>query len=209
MYWFDFLFDSIQWNSFFPLQFFNMVSEFLYFYCLLLWNSIESSIEFLLARNGIGSKQFLIINKNSTIDDGSSPYYIHHSDNPRLVLVSQPLTGDNYASWSRAMVIVLFVKNKLDYFDGSLSNLKTMMISSTIGFVVTIWLSHGFSTQSLRRSLQVSITLSRMDWFERKVSAEECTSHISTKTRMDESHSRSVICWCLFHQIENNLGRTQ
>lgn len=51
------------------------------------------------------------------MEDGSSPYLIHHSDNPGLVLVSQPLTGDNYASWSRAMVIALSVKNKVGFID--------------------------------------------------------------------------------------------
>ena len=27
-----------------------------------------------------------------------SPYFLHHADSPGLTLVSQPLTGDNYAS---------------------------------------------------------------------------------------------------------------
>ncbi|KAK6157858.1 hypothetical protein DH2020_012106 [Rehmannia glutinosa] len=54
------------------------------------------------------------------IDDPSNVYYLHHSDNPGLVLVSQLLTGDNYASWSRAMQIALSVKNKLGFIDGSL-----------------------------------------------------------------------------------------
>ena len=48
------------------------------------------------------------------------PYYLHHSDNPGIVLVSQVLTGDNYTSWSRAMMIALSVKNKLGFINGSL-----------------------------------------------------------------------------------------
>lgn len=58
---------------------------------------------------------------NSTIDDGSRPYFLHHSDIPGLVLISQPLTGDNYATWSRAMLITLSVKNKLGFIDGFIS----------------------------------------------------------------------------------------
>ncbi|XP_073062030.1 uncharacterized protein [Primulina eburnea] len=56
----------------------------------------------------------------SVIDDPSSPYFLHHSDNLGLVLISQPLTGDNFASWSRAMRIALSVKNKLGFIDGSI-----------------------------------------------------------------------------------------
>ena len=57
----------------------------------------------------------------SPIDDRMSPYYLHHSDNPGFVLVSQPLTGENYPSWSRYMMIALSVKNKTGFIDGSLT----------------------------------------------------------------------------------------
>ncbi|XP_073004955.1 uncharacterized protein [Typha latifolia] len=56
---------------------------------------------------------------SSAIDDASSPYFLHHSDSPGLILVSQPLTGENYTSWSRAMLIALSVKNKVCFVDGS------------------------------------------------------------------------------------------
>ena len=54
----------------------------------------------------------------SAIDDPLNPYFLHHFDKPGLVLVSQPLTGENYSSWSRAMLIALSVKNKLGFIDG-------------------------------------------------------------------------------------------
>ena len=56
----------------------------------------------------------------SAIDDPLSPYFLHHSDSPGLVLVSQQLTGDNYSSWNRVMTIALSVKNKLGFIDGSI-----------------------------------------------------------------------------------------
>ncbi|XP_022883901.1 uncharacterized protein LOC111400747 [Olea europaea var. sylvestris] len=56
----------------------------------------------------------------SSIDDPSSPYFLYHSDSPRLVLVSQQLVGDNYASLSRAMMIALSVKNKTIFINGSI-----------------------------------------------------------------------------------------
>ena len=57
----------------------------------------------------------------SAIGDPLSPFFLHYSDSPGLVLVSQQLTGDNYPSWTRAMIIALSVKNKLGFIDGSIS----------------------------------------------------------------------------------------
>ncbi|KAF8411070.1 hypothetical protein HHK36_003609 [Tetracentron sinense] len=42
------------------------------------------------------------------------------SDNPGIVLVSHPLTVNNYAIWSRAMHMSLCAKNKLGFIDNSL-----------------------------------------------------------------------------------------
>lgn len=56
----------------------------------------------------------------SIVDDPLNPFYLHHSDSPGHMLVSQMLTGDNYASWSRAMTIALSVKNKLGFIDASI-----------------------------------------------------------------------------------------
>ncbi|XP_012831557.1 PREDICTED: uncharacterized protein LOC105952539 [Erythranthe guttata] len=54
------------------------------------------------------------------IEDVSSSYFLHPSDGPGLVLVSQAPSEDNFASWSRAMVLSLTVKNKLGFMDGSI-----------------------------------------------------------------------------------------
>lgn len=51
----------------------------------------------------------------------SSSYFLHHNDNPGILLVSQLLSEDNYNSWSRSMRIALRAKNKLGFIDGSLS----------------------------------------------------------------------------------------
>ncbi|KAL4313244.1 hypothetical protein GQ457_01G015460 [Hibiscus cannabinus] len=54
-------------------------------------------------------------------DNGNNPYYLHQSDNPGMVLVTQPLANDNYNSWRRSMQMALFVKNKLGFVDGTIS----------------------------------------------------------------------------------------
>ncbi|KAL5852756.1 hypothetical protein ACOSQ3_007874 [Xanthoceras sorbifolium] len=47
------------------------------------------------------------------------PYAIHHSDSPSIVLVTPLLIGDNYGSWSRAVIKALRAKSKLGFIDGS------------------------------------------------------------------------------------------
>lgn len=48
-------------------------------------------------------------------------YYLHHSDQPYLVLVAHPLVGiSNYTSWCEAMIMALTAKNKLGFIDGSI-----------------------------------------------------------------------------------------
>lgn len=52
--------------------------------------------------------------------DLDNPYYLHPSDHPGLVLVSQPLSDDNYTSWKRAMTMALNGKNKFGFVDGTI-----------------------------------------------------------------------------------------
>lgn len=57
---------------------------------------------------------------NNPIEDPSSPYYLHYSHSIGAPLVSQILTNKNYISWSRAMIIALSTKNKIDFVNGSI-----------------------------------------------------------------------------------------
>ena len=61
-------------------------------------------------------------NGKFAIDDLLSPFFLHHFDSPGLVLVSQLLVGDNYPSWSRAMIIALSVKNNRGFINGSIAH---------------------------------------------------------------------------------------
>ena len=93
-------------------------------------------------------------NGNSAIDDPLSPYFLHHTDNPGLSLVSQLLTGENYASWSRAMMIALSMKNKLGFIDGSLpkpTSTDENLLSSWIrnNYVVISWILNSASKDIL------------------------------------------------------------
>ena len=43
---------------------------------------------------------------------------------PRLVLVAQPLTEENYNTWSRSVIVALNAKNKVGFIDGSIKEPK-------------------------------------------------------------------------------------
>ena len=54
-----------------------------------------------------------------TIDE-SHPFFLHHTESPSAILMSQPLIGgDNYLTWARSMERALRIKNKFWLIDGS------------------------------------------------------------------------------------------
>ncbi|KAL7607992.1 hypothetical protein Lser_V15G10096 [Lactuca serriola] len=61
-----------------------------------------------------------VVNSSNSGQFSNDPYFIHHNDNPGTILVSQILTRDNYASWSRSLKIALLAKNKFEFVDNSL-----------------------------------------------------------------------------------------
>ena len=57
-------------------------------------------------------------------EDTLSPFHLPSGDNPRLVLVAQPLTKENYNTWSRSVIVALNAKNKVGFIDGSITEPK-------------------------------------------------------------------------------------
>lgn len=76
--------------------------------------------------------------------DYSSPYHLHPSDHPGMVLVSQKLIGDNFPTWRHVVKIALAAKNKLCFVDGSLdkpeSPASTVMAWERCSNMVISWL---------------------------------------------------------------------
>ena len=58
---------------------------------------------------------------SSSTEDSSHSFSIHHGDSLGALLVSQPLTGENYNSWSQSMFMALSAKNKVGFIDGTTS----------------------------------------------------------------------------------------
>ncbi|XP_022156861.1 uncharacterized protein LOC111023702 [Momordica charantia] len=89
---------------------------------------------------------------SSTLSGDASvlnPYYLHHTDNTGLVFVNQLLTEDNYTSWSRSMMIVLSVKNKLDFIDGFIPRPSGDLLPAWIdnNHIVIAWILNSVSKE--------------------------------------------------------------
>ena len=91
-------------------------------------------------------------------DDSSNCYYLHPSDNPGALLVSEIFTGENYIAWSsRSMTIALTVKNKIAFIDGSLVQPNTTNQSLRVAWLrsnnlVLSWLMNSIA-KDIRSSL--------------------------------------------------------
>lgn len=48
------------------------------------------------------------------------PLYLHHGDQPGIILVPQLLAEDNYSTWVQSMRMALTVKNKIGLVDESI-----------------------------------------------------------------------------------------
>ncbi|KAJ9701533.1 hypothetical protein PVL29_006756 [Vitis rotundifolia] len=82
-----------------------------------------------MARGGSNDNCVMV----STAEDSGSPYFLHSGDHPGLFLVSHQLTGSNYNTWNRAMIMALTAKNKLGFVDGSLPR------PPTIDLLFAVW----------------------------------------------------------------------
>ena len=53
-------------------------------------------------------------------ENPNHPLFLHHSDQPGMVLVSQSLVEDNYIEWAQSMSMALTIKNKSGFINGSI-----------------------------------------------------------------------------------------
>ena len=63
-----------------------------------------------------GKKRFVI--------EPHSPYYLHPSDGPGVMIMAVVFDGKNYDLWKRAVRTALKAKNKLGFIDGTLTRPK-------------------------------------------------------------------------------------
>ncbi|XP_076920478.1 uncharacterized protein LOC143581613 [Bidens hawaiensis] len=96
-------------------------------------------------------------NNNGGVSDDTSPYYIHASDYPRQLHVSDILTDGYYNDWSQEMLNFLFAKNKVGFIDGTIkkpkSNNPTHMAWMRSGAMIKCWL-HTAMEKEIRTSVK-------------------------------------------------------
>uniref|UniRef100_A0A2N9HY31 Retrotransposon Copia-like N-terminal domain-containing protein n=1 Tax=Fagus sylvatica TaxID=28930 RepID=A0A2N9HY31_FAGSY len=46
-------------------------------------------------------------------DESTNQLFLHHGDSLGTILVSQPLSNENYNTWSRSMIMALIAKNRI------------------------------------------------------------------------------------------------
>ncbi|EOY13851.1 Uncharacterized protein TCM_032521 [Theobroma cacao] len=56
----------------------------------------------------------------SPTGDPQSPYFLHHTDHPRSVIINPKLTTTNYVAWSRSFLLALSIKNKMGFINGTI-----------------------------------------------------------------------------------------
>ncbi|XP_013617050.1 PREDICTED: uncharacterized protein LOC106323480 [Brassica oleracea var. oleracea] len=79
-----------------------------------------------------------------------NPYYLHHTDHPGLVLVSDRLTtAAEFHSWRRSMRMALNVRNKLGFVDGTIlrpsPDHRDYGVWSRCNDIVATWLMNSVS----------------------------------------------------------------
>lgn len=70
----------------------------------------------------------------SDLSNPNNPYRLETSDNPSTLLVTEPLTTENYSTWSRSIQRALRAKNKLGFIDGTIDK-----PASTSPILLSLW----------------------------------------------------------------------
>ena len=74
---------------------------------------------------------------------------LHNSDHPGMILVSTPLRGNNYLSWSRSIQIALGAKTKLSFINGTPTPLEVdsphFSNWKKVDYMVLSWLLNSIS----------------------------------------------------------------
>ncbi|KAK9104685.1 hypothetical protein Scep_021529 [Stephania cephalantha] len=118
-----------------------------------------------------------------------SPYFLQSSDHPGMVLVSNSLTGSNYLSWSRAMLIALGAKTKLGFIDGRC--LKPDPTNSNVDrwikvdYMATSWILNYISKEIVEAFLYTSSSFDL--WNELKERCRECNGPLFYQLKRDIS----------------------
>ncbi|RVX05107.1 hypothetical protein CK203_020074 [Vitis vinifera] len=91
--------------------------------------------------NSNGNRMVISTSQSSTSDDSRSPLFLHNGDHLGLTLVPHQLTGSNYNTSTRAMIMALTAKNKLGFVDGIevFLDLPPLILFLLCGIAAIVW----------------------------------------------------------------------
>ena len=75
---------------------------------------------------------------SSLIEDPSSPYFVHHSENHSSIIVTPELTSTNYASWKQSFLLAVSIGTRKNFLKVISLNLQKMIQNFTYGLVAMI-----------------------------------------------------------------------
>ena len=89
------------------------------------------------------------------VKDICNPLYLHYTESPRAILISEVLISENYHTWVRSMKKALIAKNKFGFVDGTIT-LSSVLINTPAAVdtwiccdnMVGSWLMKAVSPQS-------------------------------------------------------------
>lgn len=121
---------------------------------------------------------------SDSIGSSNGPYFLHHSDSPGTVLVLQILTGENYGAWSRAMTIALFVKNKIDFIEGTIpqplaTDVDRFKSWNRSNNIVISWILNSISKEITASVIYLKTAKDILERVEGKVSIEQYSKDFS------------------------------
>jgi hypothetical protein len=107
---------------------------------------------------------------NNRSIDPSNPLFLNSGENPALILVGSPLTGENYNTWSRSMLVSLSAKNKIGFVNGSIceppEHDDLFPAWTRCNDMVVSWILHVVSSDI--KSSIIYITSSKIMWEDLK-----------------------------------------
>ncbi|XP_077252032.1 uncharacterized protein LOC143891317 [Tasmannia lanceolata] len=143
--------------------------------------------------------------------DFNNPLFLHHSDSPGTVLVSQVLNGENYSMWSRAMIKALNAKSKLGFIDGSIKKPTDPKDEDFAQWVRCDNMVNSWLLNSLSKELAASVIYAETAyeiWTDLKERFSQTNSpRIFQNQRDIISLAQEINVYCkLFHPAEKFLG---
>ena len=144
-------------------------------------------------------------------DDSSSCYYLHPSDNPGALLVSEVFTGENYIAWGRSMAIALTVKNKIAFIDGSLTQPNTNNQSLHMSWLrsnnlVLSWLMNSITKENSQQPSLLHNNIWHLGRTTNKISKKWWTKGFQFRKIFEFHLTELKICHWIFQWIQGTMG---